>query len=442
MEILKLALRNLSRQKKRTFMLGGAIAFGIMIVTIINGFVGAFVSNISENFANLAAGHVFIQGVEKSATGKEYSIIKDDGKLMAAVKEAGIPAKYVTKRSSFQGTLVFAGKTATLSVDGVDFSNETFLPERLVFTSGGMKDSGGVKVIPDPQGLIISEPVAKRLNVQVGDRALVQLKTYTGQQNVGEFAITGITVDPGIMGSMAGYANKAYVNELLNLGPDDYQALGLYLPSLKGMDQYGTALDDSLKGKVQLFDRKAATEDKNFIRTMMSQSKKETWVGVKYRVFTLNDMLQQVQQIVNVLNTASLVILIVLFLIIMVGITNTFRIIMYERIREIGTMRSMGMQREEVRSLFLWEASFLALGGVVAGILLALLAMGVVSLLNFGLNSPLFIILKNGHMTFKLQFVRTAADILIVAALTLAAAFFPARNAARLDPAVALRTVK
>ena len=83
MELIKLALRNLSRQKKRTFLLAGAIAFGIMIVTVINGFVGAFVSNISENFANLAAGHIFIQGVEKSPSGKEYDIIRDDSTLLA-----------------------------------------------------------------------------------------------------------------------------------------------------------------------------------------------------------------------------------------------------------------------------------------------------------------------------------------------------------------------
>jgi putative ABC transport system permease protein len=440
MEILKLALRNLSRQKKRTFLLGGAIAFGIMIVTIINGFVGAFVSNISENFANLAAGHVFVQGVEKSPTGKEYSIIHDDAALLEAssetAKAVGVQPTYITKRSSFQGTLVFAGKTALLTIDGVDFANETFLPERLAFKSGGMV---GMKA---KEGLIVSEPIAKRLNAEIGDRILVQMKTYTGQQNVGEFAIAGITVDPGILGSMAGYANKSYVNELLNLGPNDYQTLGFYLPSLAGMDKYGTVLYDDLRKNMQVFDRTAADKNENFVRAMMTQAKKETWTGTKYRVYTLNDMLAQVQQIVNVLNSASLVILLILFFIIMVGISNTFRIIMYERIREIGTMRSIGMQREEVRSLFLYEATFLALGGVIVGLFLALLVMGIVALLNFGLDSPLFIILKNGHMTFKLHFIRTAVNILIVAALTLVAAFVPARNAARLDPAVALRTVK
>ncbi len=435
MEIAKLALRNLTRQKKRTLLLGGAVAFGLMIVTVINGFAAAFVKNVSENFANLAAGHVFVEGVEKSATGKEISIVHDDNAIMKAALEAKIPAKYITKRSSFQSTLLYAGKTAQLQVSGVDFASETFLPDRLVFKQGGIEG------MDDRQGVIISEPIAKRLGVEPGDRILVQMKTYTGQQNVGEFAVAGITFDAGIFGNMSGYANKSYVNELLNLASDDYQAVGFYLPSLEGMDKYGADLRAALKEKVQVFEKNTATNE-NPIRAMMESSKKETWVGTKYRVFTLNDMLSQVQQIVNVLNTVSLIILIILFVIIMVGITNTFRIIMYERIREIGTMRSMGMQRGEVRNLFLFEALFLALGGAVAGLVLASIAMGIVSLVNFGLDTPLFIILKNGHMTFRVEFWRTLLDVVIVAVLTLLAAWLPAKNAAKLDPAVALRTAK
>ena len=435
MEIVKLALRNLARQKKRTFLLGSAIAFGILIVTIINGFAGAFVVNVTENFANLAAGHIFVEGVEKSASGRDIDIIRDDRALIEASEEAGIPAKYVTKRSGFQGTLIYEGRTAQLGITGVDFAHETFLPERLVFKSGSIEGMG------DGQGIIISEPIAKRLGVEAGDRMLVQLKTYTGQQNVGEFAVAGITYDAGIFGNMSGYANKAYVNELLSLEPEDYQTLGLYLPSLAGLDGYGAKFYDAVKAKAQVFD-KSSNEDSNPVRAMMKQAKTESWVGIKYRVFTLNDMLSQVQQIVSVLETSSLVILIVLFVIIMVGITNTFRIIMYERIREIGTMRSIGMQRGEVRNLFLYEALFLAVGGAIAGMLLSFLVMAGLSLINFGLDSPLFIILKNGHLTFKVEPIRAIANFLIVSLLTIVAAFFPARNAARLDPAVALRTVK
>ncbi|MFA6506924.1 MAG: ABC transporter permease, partial [Treponemataceae bacterium] len=64
--LVKIAFRNLNRQKKRTFLLGGAIAFGILIVTVINGFAGAFQANVAGNMAQLFAGHVFVEGVEKT----------------------------------------------------------------------------------------------------------------------------------------------------------------------------------------------------------------------------------------------------------------------------------------------------------------------------------------------------------------------------------------
>ena len=126
----------------------------------------------------------------------------------------------------------------------------------------------------------------------------------------------------------------------------------------------------------------------------------------------------------------------------MVGILNTFRMTMFERIREIGTMRAIGMQRSQVRNLFLLEALFLALGGVVVGLVVALIVMGIVSLFNLGVDTPLFMILKNGHFSFKVPLTRGISNILIIAALTLAAAYLPARAAARLEPAQALRTTK
>lgn len=115
---------------------------------------------------------------------------------------------------------------------------------------------------------------------------------------------------------------------------------------------------------------------------------------------------------------------------------------MYERIREIGTMRAVGVQRGEIRGLFLYEALFLAIGGAVAGIALSLVLMGILSLFNFGMDSPIFLIMKNGHLSFFVPPFRAIFNVLLIAILTLAAAFFPARNAARLEPAEALRTQK
>jgi putative ABC transport system permease protein len=437
-DVVKIALKNLNRQKKRSFLLGGAIAFGVLIVTIINGFAGAFMTNVSENFANIAAGHIFVSGMEKSASGKNLSVIRDNALLMDVLKKTGIPARYVTRRSTFQGTLIFEGKRAQQLIRGVDFGVEKFLTDRLVPLRGSF--SG----MSDRQGLILSEGVARRLNAEIGDRLIVQLSTYTGQQNVGELALTAIVPDNGLMSSFSAYANLDYANELLNLGRGEYMTLGIFLPSLRDMDGFADAFYAELEARANVFDRKPETTGamQSPMAMLFGAADTEAWTGVRYRVSTLNDILSQVQQIVTILNTASTIILLVLFLIIMVGIVNTFRMIMFERIREIGTMRAVGMQRSGIRNLFLLEALFLALAGAVAGMIAAGIVMGIASLFDLGVTSPFAILLKNGHLSFTVPALQAVENVAIIAVLTLLAAYFPARGAARLEPAQALRTAK
>ena len=106
MNSAKIAFRNLNRQKKRSFLLGGAIAFGILIVTLLNGFTGSFVTNVGENFSHLLAGHIFLSGYEKSESGKNLSVIRDDSIIIDTLENSDLPVTYLTKRSSFQGMLI------------------------------------------------------------------------------------------------------------------------------------------------------------------------------------------------------------------------------------------------------------------------------------------------------------------------------------------------
>jgi putative ABC transport system permease protein len=439
--LASIAFRNLRRQKKRSFLLGGAIAFGVLIVTIIDGFAGAFMQNVSENFANIAAGHIFVTGSEMTASGKKLSVIRDDTVLREVLGKTGIPAKYVSRRSTARGTLIYESRKTQSLVQGVDFGRETYLPERLTLLQGSFA------AMKERQGIILSEPTVKRLGMEIGDRVLFQTTTLTGQQNVGEFVLVAVTPDSGFLSGFSAYGNLSYLSELLDMGQSEYESLGIYLPSLAGMDTYADQYYAELKTRANVEERKkpevGAAQGFGPAALMgMGGEKEQPWEGVRYKVSTLNDMLSSVKQIVNVLNGVSLAILLVLFVIIMVGILNTFRMTMYERIREIGTMRAVGMQRPQVRNLFLLEALFLALGGAVVGIALAALAMVIISAFNLGVNSPIFMLLRNGHLTFRVPVWKGAQNIAIIAILTLVAAWLPARSAARLLPAEALRTTK
>jgi len=429
-----MALRNLNRQKKRSFLLGGAIAFGLMIVTIINGFTGSFVQNVDENFSHLFAGHIFITGTEKLANGRRVSIIRDDALLTAAIRSSGIPIEYLTKSSQFRGTLIFQNNSVSQQVVGTNWSQASYIRDRLVLTSGSFEN------MSNPKGIIISQKIAEKLKAQVGDTILAQMQTATGQMNVGEFAVAAISYDPGLFGSISAYANREYVNELLNIAPSEYQTLGIFVKDMSRMDSYAATLYKALSTKVSMFARNESGGAQSPFAEMLRQAKDENWTGTRYTLYTLNDLLSQMKQIVSTIDVTGLVILLILFVIIMVGITNTFRMIMYERIREIGTMRALGMQRSRVRNLFLLEALFLSIGGMAAGLIAAGIIMAGLHLINFGLNTPFYLLLKNGHMTFSLSPIQVILKILLIALLTLVAALLPARSAARLTPADALRS--
>lgn len=435
--VATIAFRNLSRQKKRSFLLGGAIAFGIMIVTLINGFAGAFSANVAENFSHLLAGHIFISGSEKQGS-KAVSLIRDDAALGEAVRAAGIPVAYQTRRSEFSGTLIFEGTKIRTNVAGVELESEGYLRERLLLKDGSWDNAA------DPRAVILSEKIAARLNAQVGDRILVQLQTVNGQNNVGEFRLAGISYDAGIFGQLLSYASLEYVNELIGLRPGEYQTMGLMLDSLKATDPAADRVYAELSKSVSMFERGERDEAgaQTPFQALLRQQRQEDWEGVRYRLFTINEVLSQIEQIVAALDSAAAVILVVLFVIIMVGIANTFSMVMFERIREIGTMRAMGVRRGSVRGMFLFEALFLAIGGAVAGIALALVVMAGLSLIDFGMDSPAFLILRNGRLSFYLPPLRAIGNVAVIALLTLLAVARPAGAAAKLEPAVALRTQK
>ena len=83
----------------------------------------------------------------------------------------------------------------------------------------------------------------------------------------------------------------------------------------------------------------------------------------------------------NIVHLVATIILIVILLIVMIGVSNTYRMVLYERIREIGTMRALGMTGKDTKKVFTSEAVMLCIIGAVAGLILAIIGMSFVHLI-------------------------------------------------------------
>ena len=102
-----------------------------------------------------------------------------------------------------------------------------------------------------------------------------------------------------------------------------------------------------------------------------------------------------------------------------------------ERRREIGMLRAMGVSATVVRRAFLLEALFIALQGIVLGVVL-----GLVTSYSVLTNSTVF---GTGQLTFVWPWAALVGIVLVPLVASLLATALPASRAARIRPAVALR---
>ncbi|MBA7540448.1 hypothetical protein ES705_32745 [subsurface metagenome] len=216
LNLLRIAFRNMNRQKKRSLLLGGAIAFGILIITLLNGFTAGLADNIKNNFSGSFGGHIYISGRELTGSGRTVSLIRDDSLLNEILKNPALEVEQVNKRSRTMASLIFGSKEQITRIDGVDWQREKEL-ENLELIEGSLENCR------DAGALILPASTADKLGVQVGETLLARLSTVTGQQNVGEFVLAGIMDDQGSFGFSAAYADLEYLNSLLGLSPGQYQ---------------------------------------------------------------------------------------------------------------------------------------------------------------------------------------------------------------------------
>ncbi|MFW6362702.1 MAG: ABC transporter permease [Spirochaeta sp.] len=438
MQILRIAFRNLNRQKKRAVLLGGAIGFGVLIITLVHGFTAGASANLKENFAYLLAGHVYVAEETRRDDDTVVREFRHPEILQEVLEELDLAGDDTVRRSELYGSLFFSGRRTEQAISGVDWTQEPGLRSRLVLLEGDIES-----VIQDPQAIVLNEQAARKLGVEVGEQIILRTSTVTGQQNVGDLTVRGIAQDPGILGSLSSYAHLQTVNELLNISRDSFQSVHITLPRLEDTSRVTSLLYEALDERTNVAERSEPAEaDFSAMMSLIYQDEEqEPWTGSRFVITNIQDYTNQIDQLAGTLNLVGTGILLVLVIIIMVGVINTFRMIMYERVREIGTMRALGMQRRGIRRIFLWEAFSLATMGYLAGIVGAVVIGALLGLIPIPLDSAFALFTENGRLSFPLQAGALAGNYVLITVLTVLAAAIPARKAARMKPVDALRSV-
>ncbi len=444
-KIFNLTLRNLTRQKRRNLILAVAIAFGFFVVTVIDGLTSGMVENLEEQITQLTGGSVLIQGYEKippSENNKKSTllgIIRDKDYILDTVNTLNIDCKYYSRYSTATGQMIFEGKKSMIQVYGYDLS-DSYLAESFSIISGSREN------FSDPKALVISEKTANSMNLEVGDVVTLTAITLYGQNNVEDFKIAAIIKSNSFVNAMMSYANIESVNSLVGIPEGGYSTFSIFLKNKNNQAKVAKQIEEKIRsdGKnVSSIVQAAKTNPGNIGRGIEKQftSEDEQWSGVKYGVSTLYYEIPAIKTVLSVVHIITTVILLVILLIVMIGVSNTYRLVLYERIREIGTMRALGMSGRDTGKTFTLEAVVLCLFGALCGFILAVIAMFIVHLVPIP-NETISFFLYKGHFSFKLSPFTVLLQYVLLVLLTLTAVHGSAKKAARLSPAEALRTVK
>lgn len=407
--ILQLAAKNLMRYKRRTAITAVAIAFGLMMYVFVDSLLlGAEL----ESMRNLRWYETASLRVHDSAYWEDRYFLPLDASIespqpiLDLLKTKGITA---TARTSFAADMILYqddfGEDGNMSVQvtainpATDFDVYRF---ENTLIEGRFLQSG------EMDGIVLGSWFAEDIGAKVGYWVTLVTRGKGGFYEAFDMEIVGIINCP-----------NPNVNRSLVMM--DIQAADLYL----AMDGSISSIDIVLG------------EKSNLNEVVQSLQPKLQAIDADLTLYTWEDLARDYLAILEAKQGGTGMILFLVFIIAAVGVSNTMLMAMYERMRELGMMRALGMRDRDILLAFLFEAGGIGLLGSVVGILLGCLAN--LYLVNVGFDFGFMF--RDMDIGFRIQNVMRGAwsiPTLIKAflsgiGLSMIVAFLPIRRALKLD---------
>src|SRR5437868_9454088 len=405
---LKLAIRNVFRNRRRTLITLAAMGFGAAAIIVFCGFVHAIYFGVRESTIRSQVGHIQLYRKGYSEKGNlapfdcliaDYPALRDELRRLPH-------GRTVTARLGFSARGSTAATTTAFVGAGVVPEGAINLSALAVIVDGNELASR------DPRGVTLGVGLARAFGVKPGDDLTLLTTTKAGAINALAVKVRGVWES----------GEKAYDDRFLRVGLPEAQRV---LDVEHGEEQSIVLLLD-------------ATENTGAVRADIERLIRER--GLDLEIRTWDDLALRYHQVRELFGRIFAVLTLIVSIMVVFGITNTMTMAIFERTREIGTVMALGTRRRGVVSMFVLEGFVLGVLGAVAGVVLGVALAKAISAVGIQLPPPPGS--TRGFMVqiFVVPAVLAQAFELSIVAATLAS-LYPAWRAARLNVVEALRHV-
>ncbi len=433
---IAIALKNIFRQKKRSFTLGVNYAIVTFILVMLFAFSNGAKVNIFDSLTKASAGHITVTG-RYAKDGRIYAGIQKTPEILQTVKEKFGDEAKVLPRYQVQSAVYYGGLSKRLSFIGIDTEKDDSFEPQMRFLEGSWADYAA-----EPAGLVVPKDTAEYFGFKVGEDVVISTRSRFGAFNTGILKIAGIYESDNYFAQNLMLTHFEFLRKLDLASEDASTSLYVYFPDVKDLDARRDVLAGALVARG--FEATPPANSSEAIAAISSASvkyeeDKEGRDRVMLKLTTIDEALGLVGTVIAAVNAIGSLIASVMLLVIAVSIFINLKMSISERMQEIGTLRAMGVEAGGVTSLFMFESvllsmMFSAIGAVTAVVVSAVFRWLVV--LPGAGNLALF--LNSGRLQLIPRPLDVIAIIAIIAGFSALFSYFPARKGGRIPPVVAL----
>jgi len=413
-KVMRLALKNLLRYKRRTLLTGLLIAVGVVAVIVFVGLSGAFKGAIVGQITDSVLSHLQVHRTGYMASIDNLPLdrmLPSEAfeKLTGILSQTDGVAAF-SARIKFGAMLSNYAQTTNVRLNGVDPAKEQAVVPLL---ASRIKDAAHEDTLVKKGEVLLPEVVARGMSVKTGDTIVLVANNKDGSVNGMTFKVAGVVESLMGPGGRDGYLHIEDAAALLRMEAREVSEVAV---RVEDFDQLA-AVVERLRGILEPITNK---QNKPLFEM-------HTW-----------DQLTPFYNVVRMIDVMTLGIKVILIAVVLISVLNVMMMSVYERVREIGTLAAMGTRPGRIMALFVTEGFCL---GLISGLTGAAIGLGVLRILSM---TGVEVAFGRGQV-FTLAPTVAPGEVLsaclIVLGVSILASLQPAAKAARLEPVEALRHV-
>ena len=345
MQIMKMARRNVWRNTRRSAVTIGAMTFSLLMMILFTSFYEGFLIKMEANIIEVEIGDIQIHTSEYRDKPSIYNRIIASDEVAAALEAIN----YQTAERMLGSGLVASSETSSgASIFGINVRDDADVSQ--VFNR---VEAGRWLKVDDPRGVVIGRSLARTLSVKVGDELILLSQAFDGSMANDLFTVRGI------LGSISEVTDRA----------------GIFMLTPSFLDFY--AMQD---GAHRLVVRRPADIDLAGALKVVKDTTQQTSLEVKSWRELSPILASMVDSALQMLQLGFLVI----YVAVVILLLNAMLMAVFERVREFGILKAIGVSPGSVMLLILAEGAIQT--GVAIAIAFILSIPALWYLVNVGVN--------------------------------------------------------